>query len=90
MPWLGHCLTPQSLAVRSVVVLPGNQVLRMLMSFAVAWEVTAWYWKTRVHGLSGVAKGEFGATTRHAPASHSVDSWVPVCFAGQTWQSGTC
>jgi putative chitinase len=31
---------------------------------SVAWSVTSFYWKTRVHSLDGVAEGQFGATTR--------------------------
>jgi predicted chitinase len=31
---------------------------------AISWDVSTYYWKTRVHNLSGVSAGQFGRTTR--------------------------
>jgi len=30
----------------------------------IAWQTSFWFWGERVHGAKGVAKGQFGATTR--------------------------
>ena len=39
-------------------------------AFGLGWlqDVSTYYWKTRVHNLSGVSAGQFGATTRCHPS----------------------
>ena len=48
-------------------------------TFGVGWlqDVSTHYWKTRVHNLSGVSAGQFGATTRCASCHLALRSCCP-------------